>query len=126
MVSPTISVFHALDQGTALQGFVAKNVPISDAGSRPLQRNLQCGMALQRPLFADGPPGFRSLFLSVGALGQVHPDRDDLRLIPSCDMLPGLHWHVNDSWWVSSGVLVPVGPTHTAPSQWQLTCSFRF
>lgn len=127
VVSPSISVFHALSQGTAIQGFVAKNVPLSNAdGARHLQRNLQCGMAVQRPLLADGPDGLRGLFLSVGALGQVRPEHDNLRLMPTCDVLPGLHWHVNDNWWVSSGVLVPVGPTHTAPSQFQFTCSFQF
>jgi len=127
VVSPAFSVFHALSEGTAIQGFVSKNVAVSNAdGAAPLQRNLQYGMAVQRPIVADGPEGLRSLFLSVGALGQVRPERDNLRLIPTCDVLPGLHWHVNDTWWVSSGVLVPVGPTRTAPHQFQLTCSFQF
>ena len=127
VVSPALSVFHALSESTAFQGFVSKNVPISNSdGSVPLQRNLQYGMALQRPIAANGPEGFRNLFLSVGAMGQVHPQHDSFKVTPSWDVLPGLHWHLNDNWWVSGGVLVPVGPTHSAPGQWQFTCSLRF
>ncbi len=127
--SPAFSVFHALSESTAVQGFVAKNVAVSGAdGPRLIQRNLQCGMAVQRPIVADGPEGVRSLFLSVGALGQVRPERDNLQLMPTCDLLPGLHWYVNDNWWLSSAVLLPIGPTtRTTPGQqWQLTCSVRF
>lgn len=127
IVSPAFSFFHALNQSFALQGFLAKNVPISNGDSAlGLQRHLQCGMALQRPLITEGPDGLRNLYFSVGALGMLHSDRDRVGMVPSYDVLPGLQWHVNDSWWVSSAVLVPVGPQHTAPGQWQLTCSLQF
>jgi hypothetical protein len=127
---PAFSVFHSLGQGTALQGFVAKNVPISGTAEGPsfLQRNVQYGMAVQRPIATDGPEGLRNVFLSVGALGQFSAAGGNFNALPTYDVLPGLQWHVNDNWWVSSGVLFPVGPTttRTAPSQWQLTCSFQF
>jgi hypothetical protein len=127
VVSPAFSVFHAVNDRLAIQGFVAKNVAIRDAdGTGLLQRNVQYGLAVQRPILANGPEGLRSLFLSVGALGQIRPEGDSFRLMPSCDVLPGLYWHVNDSWWVSSGLLLPVGPSHTSANQWQLTCSFQF
>ena len=127
VVSPTFSIFHALNESFAVQGFVAKNVAVSNAdGSTPLQRNVQYGVALQRPLVADGPESLRNLFLSVGAMGQIRPERDNLKLLPLWDVLPGLQWHVNDNWWMSSGLLLPIGPARTAPGQWQLTCSFQF
>ncbi len=126
VVVPAFSVFHAITERLAIQGFVSKNVPISEAAAAPLQRHVQYGLALQRPLLADGPEGFRNLFFTVGALGQLNPARDSLRPLPNYDVLPGLQWHVNDNWWVSSGVLVPVGPVRTAPGQWQLTCSLQF
>jgi hypothetical protein len=126
VVSPTFSVFHTVGERTALQGFIAKNVPLYSADGTPIQRNLQYGLAVQRPIVVDGPEGLRNLFFSVGALGQVHPEHDNFKLLPTWDVLPGLQWHLNDNWWVSSGLLVPVGTTHTAPGQWQLTCSFRF
>jgi hypothetical protein len=127
VLSPAFSVFHALTETTAIQGFIAKNVPVSGAdGSCFVQRNLQCGMAVQRPLVADGPEVLRSVYLSVGALGRLRPEHGSLTLQPTYDVLPGLQWHVNDNWWLASGLLLPVGPVHTAPSQWQLTCSLQF
>jgi hypothetical protein len=123
---PAFSVFHALTDHVALQGFVSKNLPIYDASTASLQRNVQYGLALQRPLLSDGPEGLRNLYFSVGALGQLSPDRDYLKLVPNCNVLPGFQWHVNDGWWLSSAVLMPVGPVRAAPGQWQLTCSFQF
>lgn len=126
VVIPSFSVFHALNDRLAVQGFVSKNVPISDASTSPLQRNLQCGLALQRPILADGSDAWRNLFFTVGALGQLAPERDSLRMLPKCDVLPGLQWHVNENWWLSSAVLMPVGPARTTAGQWQLSCSFQF
>ena len=127
VLSPAFSVFHAINDRLVLQGFVSKNVPISNGDGAPLlQRNLQYGLAVQRPLVAAGPEGLRNFFLSVGALGKLNPDRDSFKPLPSYDVLPGLQWHVNDNWWLSSAVLVPVGPVRSAPGQWQLTCSLRF
>ncbi len=123
---PAFSVFHALNDRLALQGFVSKNVPIYDGATAPLQRNVQCGLALQRPLLGNAPEGLRNLYFSVGALGQLTPERDYLRVVPKCDVLPGFQWHVNDNWWLSSAVLMPVGPVRTVPGQWQLTCSLQF
>jgi hypothetical protein len=140
--SPAFSVFHAFTDRLAVQGFVSKNVPIASGdsswllqrnlpfssadGVTALQRNLQYGLALQRPVLPEGPEGLRNLFVSVGALGNLSPDHDTLKVVSNYDVLPGLQWHVNDSWWLSSGLLVPLGSTHTAPGQWQLTCSLRY
>ncbi len=126
VVIPAFGVFHAFNDRLALQGFVSKNVPIYDASTVPLQRNVQYGLALQRPLLTAGPEGLRNLYFSVGALGQLSPERDNWRLVPNCDVLPGFQWYVNDNWWLSSAVLMPLGPVRTAPGQWQLTCSFQF
>jgi hypothetical protein len=126
VVVPALSVFHALNDRLALQGFVSKNVPINDAAAAPLQRNVQYGLALQRPLLDDGPQGLRNLFFSVGALGQLAAEGASLRPTPNYDVLPGLQWHLNDNWWVSSCLLVPLGSTRPAPGQWQLSCSLRF
>ncbi|HTU91747.1 MAG TPA: hypothetical protein VMF69_16810 [Gemmataceae bacterium] len=126
VVIPDFSVFHALNDRLALQGFVSKNVPISDASGTALQRNVQYGLALQRPLFDGASEGWRNLFVTVGALGQLAPDGNSLRLVPNYDVEPGFQWHVNDSWWLSSAMLMPVGTVRTSPGQWQLSCSLQF
>ena len=123
---PAFSVFHALTDRLALQGFVSKNMPIYDASTAPLQTNVQYGLALQRPLLDTGPEGLRNLYFSVGALGQLCANRDSVGLVPNLDVLPGFQWHVNDGWWLSSAVLMPFGQVRPAPGQWQLTCSLQF
>ncbi|MGH7174033.1 MAG: hypothetical protein ACRELF_07435 [Gemmataceae bacterium] len=127
VLSPAFGVFHALSNSLGLQGFVSKNFALSNAdGVSTLQRNVQCGLAVQRPIVTEGPDSLRNLFFTVGALGQLSSGLDAFKLPSSYDMLPGLQWHVNDNWWVSSAVFVPVGPVHGTANQWQLTCSLRY
>jgi len=124
--SPSLGVFHTLNDRLGLQSFVSKNFLLTNTnGGSVLQKNVQCGLALQRPLLA-GQDGLNHLFFCMGALGNVSQDRDGFKLQPNCDLLPGLQWHVNENWWLSSAVLVPMGPVRSAPGQWQLTCSLRF
>jgi hypothetical protein len=128
VVSPSLGVFHSLTDGTALQGFVGKNMPLMHADWQvPIRRSVQYGMALQRPLAPGGPEELRNVYLSVGALGQAQVDGGSLRPSPM-GVLPGMHWHVSDSCWMSGGVMLPLAPTTRVDSspQWQLTCSFQF
>jgi hypothetical protein len=127
VVSPSLGVFHSLEGGTALQGFVGKNMPLIHADWQvPIRRCFQYGMAVQRPLTTAGPDELRNVYLSVGALGQAQIDGGSLRPAPM-GVLPGMHWHVSDSCWMSGGVMLPVGPTNvTSSPQWQFTCSFQF
>jgi hypothetical protein len=128
VLSPAFSVFHALSDCLGLQGFVSKNVLLTNVdGASVIQSNVQCGLAVQRPILAEGPEGLRNLFLTMGALGQFSSDLESMKLVPSSyDVLPGLQWHVNDNWWLSSAVFVPVGPARSTAGQWQLTCSLRY
>src|SRR5437588_645244 len=52
--SPAFALFHALDNGFAVQGFVGKHLQVSSTGyvPVPVQRSLQYGLAIQRPLVA--------------------------------------------------------------------------
>jgi hypothetical protein len=126
--SPAFALFHALDNGFAVQGFVGKHLQVSSTGyvPVPVQRSLQYGMAIQRPLVAAGPDGPGNLYLFVEALGQYHPTPDPALPPVTWEVLPGMHWQVSDSLWISSGVFMPVGPSHLPANRWQLTCSFQF
>ena len=54
VVYPALSVFHTLDDGTAIQGFVGKNVTLTGSSSSgSLQQGLQAGLAVQRPLWLE-------------------------------------------------------------------------
>jgi hypothetical protein len=127
VVSPAFSLFHVLEDGTAVQGFVGKNVPLKNAGTAPapLRRNLEYGVALQRPLAATGPDPLRNLYFYVGALGETRFQKEGVRPV-TWEVLPGLHWQVAENWWMSGGVLLPLGSSRAEYGLWQFTCSFQF
>jgi hypothetical protein len=125
--TPALSVFQALDDTFVIQGFVGKNLTVQQAATQPVRRNLEYGMALQRPLVPNATDALRNLYLSVGALGQYRLDRDAAGSTMVWDVLPGFHWKLADNWWVSGGVLVPITPSPKSDvNRWQFTCSFQF
>jgi hypothetical protein len=127
VVSPAFSLFHTLDDGTAFQGFVGKNVHCSSGWSKNLHRSVQYGMAVQRPL-TDPRDGLGNFYVFVEALGRYHYDSSTATGPPAVwEVLPGLHWRVADNWWLSGGVIVPVTPAPRSDTGlWQFTCSVRF
>jgi hypothetical protein len=123
VLTPGLSLYHALDDVTGLQAYVGKHLPIQNSSAQNVSRELQYGMAVHRPLSTGDDP-LRFLYVSVGALGQYRLTGDSHA--PSLEVLPGLHYKVTDNWWISGGVSVPVGPTATERQQWQVTCSMQF
>lgn len=128
VVTPALSLYHALDEGTAIQAFVGKNLPLMNHAARPVRRALQYGVAVQQPLGDDPTDLFSGLYLSFGALGTMRRETEgtDRRLTPVWEMLPGLHYQMADNWWVSSAVVLPVGPVRPDRQHWQVTCSLQF
>jgi hypothetical protein len=126
VLTPALSVFHAIDDALAVQAFVGKHLPIQNSGSQVVRRDLQYGMALQRPLSRNDDDPLRNLYLSVGAVGLYKTDRD-ARTPVVWEVLPGLHYKLADNWWISTGVSVPVGTTpSTNAGRLQVTCSLQF
>jgi hypothetical protein len=126
VLSPALSLFHALDEGLAVQAFVGTNVPVLNAATRPVRREWQYGVAVQRALSTEENDPLSCLFVSLGALGQgatAAPAR-----VNSVEVLPGLHWQPAETWWMSAGYALPVGPGRGDPAarQWQLTCSWQY
>jgi hypothetical protein len=128
VVSPALCVFHTLDDGTGLQGFIGKNMNLNPTGfSGPIHRNVQYGVAVQRPVLDTGPDNIGSFYVFVEALGRYRYAATNGP--PAVwEMIPGIHWRLSDNVWLSGGVLLPVGAA--LPSReahlWQLTCSFQF
>ncbi|MFO0879538.1 MAG: hypothetical protein U0840_19510 [Gemmataceae bacterium] len=126
VVSPALSLFHALEDGLALQAFVGKNLPLMNAAAQPVRRPLQYGFAVQQALSQEQGDPFNGLFLSVGALGQLDADHTQQRGL-ALDLLPSLQWNPADAWWFSAGYLVPVGGLRSdSISSWHLTCSWQY
>lgn len=127
VVSPTVSLFHSLDDGTAIQGFVGKNVNVNSRWSGQLDQSVRYGMAVQRPLLPAGPNGDANFFVFLEALGHYHYDATSSPgSATNVDVLPGVHYRLAPNWWMSGGFVVPVTSTQSNVNHWQITCSFQF
>jgi hypothetical protein len=125
VVSPALSLFHALEDGTGVQAFLGKHMQVGGEWAAHPGQGVECGVAVHRPLL----PGTRqldSVYLFVEALGRYRCV-DGGGAPATWEVLPGLHWRANERCWLTGGVLLPVGglPAAAGPL-WQLTCSFRF
>jgi len=126
-VIPSVALFHSLDDGTAIQGFVGKNVNLNTSWTNQLDQAVQYGMAVQHPLTQAGPDGSGNVFVFVEALGRYRYDASTMAATPNAvEVLPGLHWQMAPNWWMSGGVVLPVNTMPTSVNQWQFTCSLQF
>jgi hypothetical protein len=124
-VSPSLTVFHDLGDGTAVHGFVGKDVRANSTWRDGLTESFRYGVALQQPVPGVTTDPSKGLFVFVEAQG-YWSDRDQGTL-HSWELVPGLHYRMNDSWWLSGGVLLPVGPTrYGSAGNWHLSCSWQY
>ena len=127
VVSPAVSLFHALDDGTAIQGFVGKNVNLNSRWSGQLNQSVRYGMAVQRPLLPAGPNGDANFYVFCEALGRYHYEAAaNPGPLSNLDVLPGVHYRLAPNWWMSGGYIVPVTTARPDTNHWQITCSFQF
>jgi hypothetical protein len=125
-VSSALTVFHDLGDGTAVHGFVGKDVRANSAWRDGVTTgSVQYGVALQQPLpLGVAEPG-KGLFLFVEAQGRWS-DRDP-SATRSWELVPGLHYRLSDNWWMSGGVLLPFGPSRDGSAgQWHLSCKWQY
>jgi hypothetical protein len=130
VVTPSLGVFQALDDdGTALHGFLGKTMGLNQVGrGGPVQRGLEYGMALQRPVLPPGVvPGGDNLYFVLGTLGRysiASPGQT-----PALDMLPGVHWQMGRNGFVAGSLVLPLtgaAPLRLDNGGWQLTFSLQF
>jgi hypothetical protein len=131
--SSNVAWFQDLGEGAGLHGFVGTNVRaagrLQDSLNRGLQYGtVQYGMAFQKPIVSERADPTRGLFFFVEALGRYRTDND---ITPKAqtspwELMPGIHWRVNDAWWLSGAVVLPNGNPKPDSNYWQITCSFQF
>jgi hypothetical protein len=126
ILSPSVAWFHDVGNGTAIQGYVGKDVPTRARGFERPASGLQYGLAVQSPFpLAEGVPS-RQFHVFVEALGRYRTAEEaGSGRAMDLGLLPGIHWRMNESWWLSSGVHVPLGASRPE-NLWQLTCSWQF
>jgi hypothetical protein len=126
-ISPALGCFYALDDGTALHGFVGKHVRANGQWGDNLHRSIEYGLAVQRPLSATGGDPNQGVYFFVEALGRYRYDAEALQAAPVVwEVLPGLHWRLSDAMWLSGGVSVPLRSPRPDGGLLQITASWQF
>lgn len=127
VLSPNVAWFHELGKGTAIQGFVEKAVRANSRWSDSLERQINYGLAVHKPVLGgENTPG-QSVHVFLEALGRYRIDSDTSQRAPlNWELLPGVHWRLSDSWWMSGGVLMPLGVPRPDAHMWQITASWQF
>lgn len=127
-LAPAVAVFHHLGEGRALHGYLGTGLRADGTWKETLGRQVEYGFALQQPVPGRLMSPDRGLFLCVEAYGRYR-EAIDGRAGPlhELELLPGLHYRLGEAWWLSGGVVVPVGPGRDAPTrQWHINCSWQF
>jgi hypothetical protein len=98
VMAPGVAVFQELGAGSALHGFVDQSFH-----SGYHQGPMRCGMAVNCPLNNAEQPADANMFFFVQALGTLDytPDRPGRSM--NWDLVPGIHWRLSDSFWMSLG-----------------------
>jgi hypothetical protein len=128
VLSPNIALFHEVTSGTAIQGFVGKDLRANSRWVGGLHRSIQYGLALQSPCPGLQPKDGQCVHFFVEALGRYRYEGDPGLGGPlNLHLVPGVHWRLGESWWMSGGVLMPLGgPTRYDSRLWQITASWHF
>ncbi len=130
---PSVTLFHELDDGTAVQGFLGRQLRVDSFSGARINQGVEYGLTLHRPLATDDLQGFKNVFVFVEALGRYRYEAGTGVAAPlyggapnTFEFVPGLHFKMNDNWWVSGGVVLPLNQSTNELRLWQLTCSFQF
>jgi hypothetical protein len=118
VITPGIGWFQELGWGTALQGYVGSNVRAASHIGDRLEGGYQYGMSWQAPLPGLVNPADKTgVYVFMQALGRYRYEGDNQTGRPAAwEFVPGIHWHVTDSCWMSIGGM----------RSSLLTCSWRF
>jgi hypothetical protein len=118
VITPAIGVFQELGGGTALQGFVGSNIRAAPRWTDRLDSGFHYGMAWQCPVPGlVNPADNRGVYLFMQALGRYRYEGEGAPGRAAVwEFMPGVHWRVGDSCWLSIGAF----------RSSLLTCSWRF
>jgi hypothetical protein len=125
--SPALAWYQDLGGNLAIHGYIGKNLRASPGWTDNLEKSVHYGLAIQQPFPGLANTSNSGLHVFVEALGRQrsNPDLPD-RPTSTFEVLPGLHWQMGDNWWLTGGLLFPMGTSRLETNLWQITCSWRF
>jgi len=126
-LSPHLAWFYEVAPGTALQGFVGKNVRAREGWSDAPIRGVRYGLALQSPFPGLASDSSSAVHVFLEALGRYRFEGDpSLRTGVNWQLIPGIHWRMAENWWLAGGMLMPLTIPRADSRLWQITCSWQF
>jgi hypothetical protein len=128
-ISPAFGLFHTLDDGTVIQGFVGKHVHAGTGWTENFGSHIRYGAAVQRPLTDLAGDSVQGCYLFLEALGRYRyqvSENDWAGRPLTWEVLPGVHWRLSDSMWLSGAYVLPIKTLHSDSGLWQITCSWQF
>ncbi len=123
---PNFAWWQDLGNGQGITGFVSKSVLPNNRLFDRLERGYRCGLAWASALTDDDAGTAGSVHFFMEALARYQPDTYNGQRPPTLQVLPGLHWQVNDRCWMSGAVALPIGPNQADEALWQITCWWKF
>jgi hypothetical protein len=126
ILSPSLACSYEFVPGTGIHAFVGKDVEAHSHWTGETRRDIRYGMALQTPCPGTADSSLSSVHLFVETIGRYRVDDSADRPLPKLDVLPGLHWQFTDNWWMTGGLLMPLGSQRWDGHLWQVTCAWRY
>jgi hypothetical protein len=126
VLSPNFAWFYQVGDRATIQGFVGKNLRTRPGWTDGLERDIEYGLAFQRPFLRPAVSSNQNVQFFLEALGRYHYDTDPNQRPPSLHLIPGIHWQLSDSWWISGGLLMPFAIPRPESRLWQINCSWQF
>ncbi|MBI3407766.1 MAG: hypothetical protein HY040_05345 [Planctomycetes bacterium] len=103
IVSPSFACFQDLGYGAALQGYIGQDIMATSRWTDNLGTRVHYGVGVQCPVPGLCPQSDQGLFFFVQALGRYRYDTRTDGKTAVWEVIPGLHWRVNDNCWLSIG-----------------------
>lgn len=126
---PNVGFFQLLGTGgAAIQGFVANRVGLDNRLDGQIRQHVQYAVALQQQLWTPRTDGAGTAYLYLEAQGRYRDPLPGVATPPALwQFLPGVSWRTSDNVWLTSGVMLPIGPDRDIQQhRLQISCSFQF
>jgi hypothetical protein len=103
ILTPAFAWFHDLGAGNALQGYVGQNIHANSQWTDNLGTRIHYGLGVQCPVPGFCPQPDQGLFFFIQAMGRYRCDNRPDGRASVWEVIPGLHWRLNENCWFSVG-----------------------